>query len=549
MLTFRGGAAGALLLASAGLLAAAPVAHTEPAPAGVTITADLTLTEDGVLRVTETVGVPADGNFTMSLPLRVQIDDDVERVFKVTDVTATGAGTATTANDQFVVEAKPGESTFTYSVHNTVADAPGTQVFHWLGVLNADIAALDVSVISPSYQMGIVDCKLGPAGNARPCADVHTEPDGVLYLTQTDLRKGDAIDLTLQMPPGTVPANADVRDGSAAGPFSFTAPVFAAFGALLAALAAMIGYILFARKRAAEAVAGNDTFEPLTQQGGRVEFTTPDGVLPGEAGLLLDEQVDPVDIAATVVDLAVRRYLWIAPVNARGENDWRISRVNAPDDQLRDYERTVYDMLLPEGTDTVAVRELRAPGRVELEPVRAAMRADAVLTGAFADPKQRALPRWIGAALIAVGVVTTVALALTSGHALVGVAIALAGGAAMLLPNYLPTRTTFGDTTVGRVRAMQRGLDTVAREQIPPIDQETVFSRALPYTVISGRADNWIRAFRDMDPSADSQPGLYWFAGYDRDRDLHRFASQFPFFITALEGALSASPGTQRAAR
>src|SRR5690606_13112545 len=116
MLTFRGGAAGALLLASAGLLAAAPVAHTEPAPAGVTITADLTLTEDGVLRVTETVGVPADGSFTMSLPLRVQIDDDVERVFKVTDVTATGAGTATTANDQFVVEAKPGESTFTYSV-------------------------------------------------------------------------------------------------------------------------------------------------------------------------------------------------------------------------------------------------------------------------------------------------------------------------------------------------------------------------------------------------------------------------------------------------
>ncbi|WP_280344387.1 DUF2207 family protein [Nocardia neocaledoniensis] len=538
MLTFRGGAAGALLLASAGLLAAAPVAHTEPAPNGVTITADLTLTEAGVLEVTETVGVPADGNFTMSLPLRLKVGDDVERRFKVTDVSATGAGTATTVDDQFVVEAKPGESKFTYSVHNTVSDSPGTQVFHWLGVVSADIAALDVSVISPSFQMGVVDCKLGPAGNTKPCADVHVEPDGVLYLSQRDLRKGDAIDLTMQMPPGTVEANADVRGGEAS-PFALTTPVFAAFGALLLALAGMVAYVLLARKRAAAAIASSDTFDPLVQRNGRVEFTSPDGVLPGEAGLLLDEHADPVDIAATVVDLAVRRYLWITPVNARGEDDWRISRVNAADDQLRDYERVVYDMLLPDGTDTVAVRELRAPGRVELEPIRAAMRDDAVATGAFADPKQRALPRWIGIALIVLGAGATVALALTAGHALVGVAIALAGVAAVLLPTYLPTRTTLGDTVVGRIRAMQRGLDTVTRQQIPPIDQETVFSRALPYTVISGRADNWVRVFRDMDPSADSQPGLYWFAGYDRDRDLHRFAAQFPFFITALEGAFN----------
>lgn len=57
--------------------------------------------------------------------------------------------------------------------------------------------------------------------------------------------------------------------------------------------------------------------------------------------------------------------------------------------------------------------------------------------------------------------------------------------------------------------------------------------------MISGRADNWIRTFRDMNPAADSQPGLYWFAYYDRDPNLHRFAAQFPFFITALEGAFN----------
>lgn len=538
MLTFRGGTAAALLLATTGLLAVAPVAHAEPSPTAVSITADLTLDRAGVLKVDETVSVPPDGSFTMSLPLRVKIGEDVERVFKVTDVQTEGTGTATTAGEQFVVKSTPGESRFRYSVHNTVADAPGTQTFHWIGAIGADIAKLDVSVISPSFQMGIVDCKLGSAGNARSCADVRVEPDGTLYLTQTDVRKGEVIDLTLQLPPGTVPANADIRDGKSGNAFAFTAPVLVAFGVLLAALAAMVAWVLLARKRAAAAVAGTEEFDPLvTGADGLRAFASPDGVLPGEAGLVLDEHVDPVDITATVVDLAVRRYLWIAPVNARGEDDWRLSRVNPPDDQLRDYEKAVYEALLPEGTDSVAVRELRAPGRLALEPLRSAMRADAVAGGLLADARQRTLPLWVGGALIVLGVLATVVLALVSGQALVGVAVALGGVAAALLPKYLPVRTAQGDELTGRIRAMQRGLDNVRREQIPPQDQETVFSRALPYTVISGRADNWIRAFRDLDPSADSQPGLYWFGGYDNDRNLYRFASQFPFFITALESA------------
>ncbi|SLI89441.1 Uncharacterised protein [Mycobacteroides abscessus subsp. abscessus] len=66
-----------------------------------------------------------------------------------------------------------------------------------------------------------------------------------------------------------------------------------------------------------------------------------------------------------------------------------------------------------------------------------------------------------------------------------------------------------------------------------------MFSRALPYTVVGGRADNWVRAFRQLNPAADAQPGLYWFGGYERDRDLHRFAAHFPYFITALEGLFS----------
>ncbi len=247
---------------------------------------------------------------------------------------------------------------------------------------------------------------------------------------------------------------------------------------------------------------------------------------------MLDEHADSSDIAATVIDLAVRRYVWITPV---GSNDWRIDRVNAPDDQLRGYEKAVYRALLPDGTDSVTVGELRTPGRVQSQPVRTAMLADAVERGAFIDRGRIGLPILLGGALIVGGIVATIALALTSGSALVGVAILLAGFATTLLPRFLPVRTAQGRELVGRIRALQRGLDATARDQIPPADQELVFSRALPFMVIGGRADNWIRAFRDLNLAADSQPGLYWFGTFERDRNLQRFAGHFPYFITALE--------------
>ncbi|WP_280512539.1 DUF2207 family protein [Nocardia farcinica] len=534
MLTFRGAAASALLLAAAASVAAAPVAQAQPAPAGVVITADLVLDREGVLRVEETVSVPEGAEFRMSLPLRLQVEPDVERRFRVTDVETGGVGSATTADDRFTLVAPPGESTFRYAVHNTVGDAPSSQVFHWLGVVDTDIAAISAALVAPSYELAIVDCTLGPPGNTRPCADVRTEAIGVLHLEQTDLRKGDAIDLTVQLPPGTVPANADVIDHSGPGPFSLSGPVLAAFGALLALLAGMAALVWRARRDNAAATTGSEVFDPLAREDGQVRFTAPDGVLPGEAGLLLDEHVDPVDIAATVVDLAVRRYLWVTQI---AENDWRITRVNAPDDQLRDFEKAVYTALLPDGVDAVTMGELR--GRVQAGPVRAAMIADAVARGAFVDRSRPGPAVWLGGALVVAGLAATVGLAVTAGYALVGVAILLAGVALVLLPKYLPSRTAAGSRIAGRVRALQRGLDATRPEQIPPTDQETVFSRALPYTVVGGRADNWVRAFRQLNPAADAQPGLYWFGGYERDRDLHRFAAHFPYFITALEGLFS----------
>ncbi|MBO0853088.1 MAG: DUF2207 domain-containing protein [Nocardia sp.] len=532
MLNFRGGAVGALMLAVVGLFVATPAARADNPP-GVAITADVKLDDAGVLEVSETVKVPSGGRFRMQVPLRVAFGGDGERRFTVTDIATTGPGSAKVDGDLFTVDAPPGDSSFKYNVHGTVADAPGSQRFKWTGVVNTDVASFDGSVISPSYRMGVSDCNVGPAGGTRPCDDVRVEPDGVLTMRQTNLHRGDLIDLTLQLPPGTVRANADISDGGNSAAFAITTPVLIAFGVLVLALAAFAGYLAWARRQDAAALESPERLDPVRREGNRAEFVSPDGILPGEAGLLLDGSADAVDIAATVVDLAVRRYLWVTPVS---DSEWRIARVNPADDQLREYEKQVYRQLLPEGTDAVLVSELRAPGRIAVQPARAALHADALQRGTLVDRGRRGLAFWLGIALIVVGVGATVGLAIAHGYALVGVAIAVGGAAMLMLGRYLPARTAAGRTLATQIRALQNGLDAQRPDQVPPADRELLFSRALPFTIIGGRADNWIRTFRDVDLTADQQAGLYWFGGFERDRNLHRFAGHFPYFITAIEG-------------
>ncbi|MFF2553291.1 DUF2207 family protein [Nocardia sp. NPDC058058] len=523
MQIFRGGVLVALLLALAGV--AAPAAQSQQ-PDGVKITADVDLGDDGLLRVTETVEVPAGNEFRQVLPLRVQVTDAIQRTFQVSDIQATGDGEATVADDRFTIDARSGTVTFKYTVHNTVADSAGAQTFRWTGVLNTDVASISVVVTSPDFRMGVTKCTIGQPGKPEDCADIRVEPDGVAHLDKTDLRKGDVIDVTLQIPPGTVKPNADIQDDDSPGPFSITGPVLAAFGALLAALAAAAGYVVWARRQQPNA----QVLDPLERHGDHVRFTSPDGIGPGTAGLLTDGYVDAPDMAATVVDLAVRSYIWIAAI---GESDWRISRMNPIDDQLTGYERAVYETFLPEGTDAVMVSTLR--DKVNARAVRRTLIDEATAQGSFIDRTRRGFEFWLGATLVAAGAITTLALALGPGHALIGVALILGGIAALLLPRYLPSRTALGRELAGRVQAMLRSLDAVVPQNIPAPDREMIFSRALPFMVAGRRTDQWVRTFRDLNPTDDGTPGLYWFGGFESDHDLYRFAAHFPYCITELE--------------
>ncbi|WP_158849317.1 DUF2207 domain-containing protein [Saccharothrix deserti] len=534
---------GAAAICAVALCAGAGTALAQPSgTAGLpgTVGADvrLKLERDGRLTVTEVVTVPEGRTATRVVPLRVSVGADRDRVFQVSDVAVEGKGTASASADELTIALQAGTSTVKYAVVGTVAKIGDTLEVRWQPASGWDTAldSVKVSVITPDAPRS-VNCLAGEPGTAKPCTSAELGDGRGVRATEISLAAGERIDVAVGLQEGAAPANALVEETSGlAAAFALTPATGAGLGGLVLLLLGGGLSLWYLRGRDARALAGDvgPVNVLVTDGSGRMAFASPDGVLPGQVGTVVDEHVDVVDVTATIVDLAVRNYVWIEEVDG---HDWRFVRRNPADPSLSGYERAVYDALLPDGVDAVLLSELRGR-RIDLSRVRDELYADVVAKNWFArrPDAERSLWWWAGGALGLVGVVLTVVLALVGGAALFGLAVVVAGVALAVGARSMPARTKRGSALLEHVRGLRGYLHTATPQDIPDSDREMVFSRSLPYAVVLGETERWLATF------AGTRPGLYWFGEAEEggeSGDLRRFAQRFPAFLGALDGVLA----------
>ncbi|MEV4318557.1 DUF2207 domain-containing protein [Actinocrispum sp. NPDC049592] len=453
----------------------------------------LKVERDGVLSVTETITVRRGGSLNRKSPLRIQSGDNRDRVFVIRNAKLVGNGSVEANEDEFSVRLGEGKSILTYQVDGTVADVGDLQEVRWqiAAGWDARMGLLRASFIAPEPAAS-VSCLSGPFGSDQPCAHAQTEPSGVTRVDLQDLNAGDRVDLAVKIPSGTVAANAKfAAPKTVAGAFSLTP--FSGFGLLALAVLLLAGGALLwsARRRDAKAATANvGQVDVLIRQNDGVAFASPDGVLPGQVGTVIDESVDAVDVTATVLDLAVRNYLWIEET----QGDWRIVQRNPADAALTSYERAVYAAFATDAVSTLSP---------DMKAIKKAIRGDAVQRGWF---KSRSVWLFTGLGVAVAGAGLTVALALTVGNALLGLAVVILGLALALGSRLLPARTKRGGVLVAQIQGLLRYLRETDPASIPDQDRDLVFSRSLPYAVALGEAPRWLQAFG---PAGD----LHWFSG------------------------------------
>ncbi|WP_307859594.1 MULTISPECIES: DUF2207 domain-containing protein [Cellulomonas] len=546
------------------LLLAPPVALAAGTPGDMTSGREITrydVTAEAAVDGTVAVAIDLDFDYGddpghgpyLTFPTRVSYDDEQDRVFEFSDVRAsspTGAPADVNREDE--------TSAMILRIGDEdVDDVSGVQTYRveftvegWINPANAQhsgdelywnvigpgweipLSDLSVTVTGPATVEGVA-CFVGPEGSTTPCGSATSAGDSATF-TQDVVPVGDQLTTVTGWPGGTFPGVQPIlRDKP--DPLLPLRP--ASVGGAIAAVIVLLGGGLAVSKvrrtgrdraylgltpglrpaAGMEVPTGHrDRRTPVS-----VEFQPPEGTRPGEIGTLVDEKADPVDVTATIIDLAVRGWLRIEEVPrskpGKKPKDWTLVRLRSGTEGLLPFEATLLGDLFRTG-DEVRLSELRTTFAASLAKVQDMLYQHVTSVGWF-----RANPKSVRTAWIVVGVLLAVvgglglmigmAVGVVPGLALVGVALLLVGILVLVLSGSAPARTADGTAVLAQALGFRRYLATAEANQIRFEEGQDIFSRYLPYAIVFGLADRWSRVFAELAAQGVVVAAPTWYVG------------------------------------
>ena len=541
-----------------GGLFAGPLALTAHAEGNAsTFIAEGNLAKDGTLKVKQTITLT--GAVPPELSQRFEIREDLvgdrQYVQTLSDITATVKGSEVqptiTTEDRFTTVTVPTngstEIAMSYTVTGAVVTIESGTALRWgmLQGLSAQVAQFSAKVQIPT-QFSYIKCTAGSPNSTVPCnfaaagtvcAQVPTFRDG-------PRGEGEVVAIDIGFPPGGIATNEVIEYQWTLGRAFSASPLPLALALGLLALGGLALYGIHRRVGTDRNPDGqiSKTGEFVPTGAGRSEFRVVGDVRPGHIGTVADERVDPIDITATLVDLAVRGHLVIIELPRASEfarTDWEIRRVDRREDNLRPFEQKLLEGIAAPGS-SVRVSELAGRVQESIGGVQNALYDEMVSNGWFERRPDDARNRWTQLALAAliISVIVTVVLAAFTTFGLVGLALIALSLGLVFVAQETPARTPKGAALLGGLGELRSDLMSHPTNQLPPGGELREISEVLPYAIVLGGADRWLDAIvaTDTDEHPDSYD-LSWYHGPE-----HWHLSDLPDsmrnFVTTVSGSL-----------
>lgn len=260
------------------------------------------------------------------------------------------------------------------------------------------------------------------------------------------------------------------------------------------------------------------------------QYDPPEGMSAAQAGTVYDERAENKDVAAGIIQLAVRGYLKIRRLEREGvfskKIDWQLVPLKPADKSLPYYEQVLMDRLFsyaapelagnkdsPVKQVSVTLSSLKNKFYKDMEEVKRQLYNNAVVEGYFPrSPHRTRVIFTTIAAILGFGSIWLSA-PIVSFSGATGILSIIATAIIVLVAGYaMPVRTLKGVHATEDIAGLREYMKVAEKDRIEfhnaPAKNPERFERLLPYAMALGVEKEWAKQFADL----YSQPPS-WYEG------------------------------------
>jgi hypothetical protein len=254
---------------------------------------------------------------------------------------------------------------------------------------------------------------------------------------------------------------------------------------------------------------------------------------PAEVGALSDERLDPKDITASIVNLAVRGFVTIREHKTAGllfdRTDYALEKVKEADDDLPLFEKKLMAKLFSGHSGEVLVSDLKYSFYKNLDELKDAVFRRLQSLGYFRTlpGSVKGLYRGIGIGGGVLGVLIGVITDKVTGGipGKIVAAFVLSGLAVFLFAPVMPVKTRKGALALRKVKGFEEFLLRAEKDRLERMADQNLFEKYLPYAIALDVSDRWARAFEGISQeaprwySATGDTGMFHPVSFHRSLD------------------------------
>jgi len=252
-------------------------------------------------------------------------------------------------------------------------------------------------------------------------------------------------------------------------------------------------------------------------------YAPPDKMGPAEAGTLVVDHVQPRDITAVLVDLAVRGYIKITEVDHKGlllshkDYELHLLKDSSQWSDLTDYERTMLQQVFQGGSMT-HISELRNRFYTTVPLLKTQILSALKRKGMYTLAPDSAAGFWVLGAIVTAAPYTLLqwmgVADFFSGTTPAVISIIIAVLIVFLFGRELTAKSLLGAKTRVQILGFEEFMNRVDADRLKRMPPDT-FEKFLPYAMALGVEHRWAKAFEGIaqNPPSWYQSGTGWGPG------------------------------------